>query len=301
MPSKIKAYRCSVCHTLFAKEENAVKCEKGCKAAIARQKKCEQQQKERDEFWYATLKAASLDELHDMIVKNLARVGVKVKFNAFNFRFSPSVSNSHHCPLKGVTNWSGEDENAPTSYPGWVGEISGTLKTTEKALQALEPVLMGFSAGIDNLMEFLAYGIHCGCGCPGGLELGRYRKLEDTFSISARIFLDDFPVMKKMYSEYSKLQDREAQHKLEFGKRLDKYRTSFAEMLEKDDRCRKARDRKAAAEKEVRKASEALAAYQGALHKADEKRRERMLAVPAKFRYDEYRLEELRSLFSDEC
>jgi hypothetical protein len=38
-------------------------------------------------------------------------------------RWGESVSNSHQCPLSGVTNWGNRDSNAPTGYPGWSGRV----------------------------------------------------------------------------------------------------------------------------------------------------------------------------------
>ena len=33
------------------------------------------------------------------------------------------VSNTHHCPLDGKTNWGGNEPNLPRSYPGWFGRV----------------------------------------------------------------------------------------------------------------------------------------------------------------------------------
>lgn len=53
-----------------------------------------------------------------------------IKVEEIALKHSPSVSNSHTCPLNGgVTNWGGHNKNAPTGYPGWQGRITFTVKS----------------------------------------------------------------------------------------------------------------------------------------------------------------------------
>jgi hypothetical protein len=51
-------------------------------------------------------------------------------------RYSPSVSNTHSCPHNGVTNWGGRVKGAPTGYPGFKINVSGTLKRAKKHMSA---------------------------------------------------------------------------------------------------------------------------------------------------------------------
>lgn len=47
-------------------------------------------------------------------------ISLSLKINGYN----QTLSNSHDCPRKGVTNWGNRDKDAPTSYPGWRGRIN---------------------------------------------------------------------------------------------------------------------------------------------------------------------------------
>lgn len=47
-------------------------------------------------------------------------ISLSLKINGY----SQTLSNSHDCPRKGVTNWGNRDKDAPTSYPGWRGRIT---------------------------------------------------------------------------------------------------------------------------------------------------------------------------------
>lgn len=48
---------------------------------------------------------------------------VKVVGLRWDIRFQESVSNTHECPIDGVTNWGGRTEGAPRGYPGWMGRV----------------------------------------------------------------------------------------------------------------------------------------------------------------------------------
>jgi hypothetical protein len=48
---------------------------------------------------------------------------VKVVGLQWEVEHSMSVSNTHVCPLDGVTNWGGDKDNAPRGYPGWQGRV----------------------------------------------------------------------------------------------------------------------------------------------------------------------------------
>lgn len=85
--------------------------------------------------------------------------------------YSPTVSNSHHCPNGGVTNWCGRVEGAPRSYPGFSGRVDGVLKRKK-------------DTGRYPTSDFLEWvGIKTGTG-GGGNERWGY---------GAEIFLGDWP------------------------------------------------------------------------------------------------------------
>lgn len=47
----------------------------------------------------------------------------RVRITYLSITQDPSVSNSHNCPLNGVTNWGNHRPGAPRGYPGWQGRI----------------------------------------------------------------------------------------------------------------------------------------------------------------------------------
>lgn len=54
------------------------------------------------------------------------RQGQKTRYKVSGLSWTireSQVSNSHHGPLIGKTNWSGRDKSVPTSYPGWHGRV----------------------------------------------------------------------------------------------------------------------------------------------------------------------------------
>lgn len=89
-----------------------------------------------------------------------------------NLRWSSHVSNSHSCPLNGVTNWCNSYDDRPTGYPGWQGRIK--FKTTCE--------IPGFMSAL-----FKNTGINLGSGGGGGQYY--------TYDVS--IFVDDWPKLRK--------------------------------------------------------------------------------------------------------
>lgn len=88
--------------------------------------------------------------------------------------FSRLVSNSHSCPKDGVTNWGGQDHNAPCGYPGWNGYVKGKLTRSKKHMSSYP-----YSA-IFKLVD-----IHTGSG-GGGNEHWGY---------DIKIFAADWPTL----------------------------------------------------------------------------------------------------------
>lgn len=71
----------------------------------------------------------TLDELFEAVKKvigpKLDKDGEPIKLVGlqWDIHFDNEVSNSHSCPLNGVTNWSARDDNKPTHYRGWSGRV----------------------------------------------------------------------------------------------------------------------------------------------------------------------------------
>ena len=85
-------------------------------------------------------------------------------------RYSKTVSNTHNCPVGGVTNFMCRDD-LPQGYEGWWCRISGTLVRTGKMYE------YPYSSGLHLV------GINTGSGGGGN----------EDWSYDAKIFLADWP------------------------------------------------------------------------------------------------------------
>lgn len=104
-------------------------------------KRIEQHRLNRELFLDKMGQVASFEELEQFIKDNWQFFRLNAQEHAYGRKFkegddnlisltlkidgySQTLSNSHKCPRKGVTNWGNRDKNAPTSYPGWRGRIT---------------------------------------------------------------------------------------------------------------------------------------------------------------------------------
>lgn len=106
---------------------------------------------------------------------------------SFSYLYFGKVSNSHSCPIDGVTNWCGIDVDKPTHYLGWSGRITGMLRGTVPKLT--------FMNSIADAIKLKFKGIHTGTGNPGSPN-------EYPMDIGFNMFLDDFPKLKEKYELY---------------------------------------------------------------------------------------------------
>lgn len=96
--------------------------------------------------------------------------------------WSDSVSNSHNCPVGGITNWGNRKEGEPLGYPGWKGRLAWKVKT---------PKNIGYPGSI----FFRDLMIHTGCGGGGD---DRHTQVDAGFSVQnfgydIEIFAHDWP------------------------------------------------------------------------------------------------------------
>jgi hypothetical protein len=99
-----------------------------------------------------------------------------------------NISNSHSCPVGGVTNWSpswNEDKTVPTNYPGWRGRIDIRVRTPLKKYKG--EVYSDDGYGSDY---FNGTGIDTGSGGGGGTKDGVV-----SYSYDVRIWAAHFPVI----------------------------------------------------------------------------------------------------------
>lgn len=130
------------------------------------------------------LNLPSVENLPEMLIDSYKKFySINIEDLEINIRYD-NVSNSHSCPLGGITNWGGLIEGAPRNYPGWVGQISffaksETINTSDR-----------FAYLPDVISNSYFRGLHLGGGCPG--RLNQY-KTNSAFLL----FLQDFPILVK--------------------------------------------------------------------------------------------------------
>ena len=110
-----------------------------------------------------------------------------VEFTEFNLRFSEHVSNTHTCPVNGVTNWGGHKKDAPRGYPGWSGRICWIVEWPQQYTRHYP------GGGL-----FVGSRINTGTG-GGGHDLVRQNVECKSFGYGVEIFGDDWEVMYKTY------------------------------------------------------------------------------------------------------
>jgi hypothetical protein len=183
--------RASAKRELEKQEQEAIKLKEAQKA---------KEEKEAERDWLRM----NLEDINDLPV--LMKQRAKELYNwdldvSFDLWFS-NVSNSHSCPIGGVTNWGQRGANSPTSYPGWSGQIRGTLKG-----KVPKTTFMGTIA---DLIKEKFRVIHTGTGGPG-------RPNEYDMRIGCQLFLDDFPKLKEKYEFYIVERQKERTNDVEFN------------------------------------------------------------------------------------
>lgn len=182
---EVSSYQCTVCSKLYPDRKMAEKCFRRCLRIRRERRKRNKLHAERERLRdYVRLHARTYDEIWDLLVKEAKKnLGLAVVFDEVPDRFSERVSNTHRCPVGGVTNW-GSRSNFPRGYPGWEGDFVGAV--SGKAGVDLSALFDGRS--FDCELPYGFRGFHTGTGCPGS-----------RFRISGYIFLDDFPKVKEWW------------------------------------------------------------------------------------------------------
>ncbi len=137
-----------------------------------------------------------------------------LEFTEFSLRWSDSVSNSHSCPIGGVTNWGGREKMkdgspAPSGYPGWTGRVEWICAWPKE----WDGHYLGgdiFSAGSFRTGRQRA---HTGTGGGGGM---RYSEKHKCYVMSHgydfRIYAADWPGLTRYHEKrvmWNRLADRE--------------------------------------------------------------------------------------------
>jgi hypothetical protein len=111
-----------------------------------------------------------------------------VQFIQFRLHFSEGVSNTHSCPVDGVTNWGGQNKGAPRGYPGWSGQINWIVEWPQK-----------LGSEYPGGYMFEGSRIHTGTGGGGHYVVRPYDTDCQVFGYGVEIFGTDWEVMYRNY------------------------------------------------------------------------------------------------------
>lgn len=117
-----------------------------------------------------------------------------------SLRWSDSVSNSHSCPVGGVTCWSSHEakDGRPRGYPGWTGQVEWLVEWPEE----LEGMYLGSDLFASGTFRTGRQRAHTGTGGGGG---GHFNKEFNTWcqrpSYDFRIYASDWPGMARYYEK----------------------------------------------------------------------------------------------------
>ena len=176
-------YECSFCKRAYEDVEYAESCEQNCREKQEEKKIQEEIYKERNSI---RERATSVDHLAELLESFAKRCGkpVKVKFERMNINMT--LSNSHSCPIGGVTNWRRASDK-PRGYPG----ISGRIEVSKLNEKTRWLSIEAFGNNPMNSDLKLIPGINLGSGGGGSYEVF--------------LFFTDFPKINRKFKKLDSL------------------------------------------------------------------------------------------------
>lgn len=197
---EVKMYKCPESGDLFTNKalatRNANKVKKQ-KEKLAKEVEINKKIKEERHFYsnYIRLNLSNVNDLKDMLILK-AKEFYDVDITNLNIRvnFSERCSNSHNCPINGVTNWENRDNDKPTYYPGWIGRISANVVVPKNITNALSTFDRSANSVLFNTYSGLFKGFYTSSGCGGDSD-GSY-----DMDIGFGFFLEDFPLLMEKYN-----------------------------------------------------------------------------------------------------
>ena len=191
---KIEAYACQHCESIYKTQQKATACEKKC----LKQKQEDVEEQERlanleTLVHYVRLNAESVEEVCRMSEEVSLKLFPKSSIKKMTLRvgYNPHGSNTHSCPIGGVSNFSPrQNPDKPTGYPALTGNI--------KVVYNKEP--KGFSSDTFNGRNGIA-GIHTGSG--------GYRSNDGGYTVEygVTLWLSDFPKLKEKLEQQIKINE----------------------------------------------------------------------------------------------
>jgi len=211
MPTSVTCFSCKECKQIYTTSRQASNCEqrhvRKRAAETAAEQKMQRESKIADEV---RLTSRNLHEIQTNLIAWVAKYHkLKISFTrGFDSLSMRWVSNSHNCPIDGVTNWCNEHKDRPTGYYGWQGRIEGKITT----LDGKKFDKYYFSDILANRFsnDKLPYcrGINSGSGGGGN----------EGFGYDLQLFVDDFPLLKEKFLRVT------AQWKLKHAYEIEKNR-----------------------------------------------------------------------------
>jgi len=117
-----------------------------------------------------------------------------------NMTWSDSVSNSHSCPVGGVTCWSSHEakDGRPRGYPGWCGRIEWLVQWPKE----FDGIYLGSNLFSKGTFRSGRQRAHTGTGGGGG---GHFNKEFNTWcqrpAYDFRIYASDWPGLTRYYQK----------------------------------------------------------------------------------------------------
>jgi hypothetical protein len=121
-----------------------------------------------------------------------------LEFTEFNLGWSDNVSNSHSCPVGGVTNWGGRVPGAPHGYPGWTGRIDWIVAWPKE----FDGIYLGGDLFARGSFHSGRQRAHTGTGGGGGMRYSEKHKCHvQSFGYDFRIYAADWPGLARYHEK----------------------------------------------------------------------------------------------------
>lgn len=115
-----------------------------------------------------------------------------------DLEWNHSVSNSHECPVGGVTNWGNRTPDAPRGYPGWQGRIQWLVEWPRE----FDSIYLGSDLFSRGTFKSGRQRAHTGTGGGAG---GHFNREFNTWcqrpAYDFRIFAADWPGITRYYQK----------------------------------------------------------------------------------------------------
>lgn len=215
-----KEYFCSICKRKCRYLELAKQCEHSCDTETHRNlfEVAELSAKHNDDFRF---KVKSIKDFMPMLHKELEslyKLNIR-QLTMGRITFETSLSNTHTCPLNGVTNFLSE-ANKPTGYSGYRFEMRIKADAFKKGYLNFSPEMLGEKIYIEKASDYKigsAKDIICGLrglntnGYSGHIHTVSEEEFYNNYFIYISIYLEDFPHLRKEIAKLKLLghKDRE--------------------------------------------------------------------------------------------